>query len=259
VFTAVRLLSGYAEFRKRDTRISAPKRPAAAPEPLLRKETLTEVEARQILSRYGIPVPGEAVVTDAAAAVEAAERLGYPVVMKVVSESILHKTEVGGVAVGVHDAAAVRSTFEKLRAVALRVAGEGRFDGVLVQEQVVGGVEMIAGIKVDAQFGPFVMLGFGGVFTELLKDVSLRSAPVTPATALEMLRELRGASLLEGFRGAQHLDVDALAAAVAGLSEFAADHATEISEVDLNPVIVLPAGRGVRVVDAVIVPAATPK
>lgn len=255
LFTAIRELGGFAaHITKRQSADPPEPRRSVALEPLLAGGALNEVESRRLLQRYGIHVPAEAVVGDLEAAVAAADQMGYPVVMKVVSAAILHKTEVGGVAVGVADAEEVAATFVRLQRIAIDLVGAARFEGVLIQEQVVGGVEMILGAKVDAQFGPFVLAGLGGVFTELLKDVALRMAPVSREGAMEMLTELRAAPLLRGFRGGGRMDVDALAATLSSLSEFAADHSRQVSEVDLNPVIVLPEGRGVRVVDAVIVP-----
>ena len=260
LFIAVRELGGFTRFlERRRTTPPPPSRLRAPREPLLEgRGALSEVKSRQLLQRYGIRVPDETVVRDSKSAVAAAHRLGYPVVMKVVSDKILHKTEVGGVEVGVADAAGVADTFDRLCEIGIDLVGAGDFDGILIQEQVVGGFEMIAGAKVDPQFGPFVLIGLGGVFTELLKDVALRLAPVSPDIALEMLGELRAAPLLNGFRGGDRMDVAALASTLSSLSEFASDYSAQISEIDLNPVIVLPEGRGVRVVDAVIVPAAIP-
>jgi len=256
VFTAVRELSGFAaRLARRGAAGPTPARRPVGREPLLEGPgALNEVESRRLLQRYGIRVPAEAVVNDVEAAVAAAARIGFPVVMKIVSAAILHKTEVGGVAVGVANALEVETTFVRLERIATDLVGAAQFEGVLVQEQVVGGVEMIAGAKVDPQFGPFVLLGLGGVFTELLKDVAVRLAPVSQAIAVEMLAELRAAPLLYGFRGGDRMDVDALVSTLSALSEFAYDYSGQVSEIDLNPVIVLPQGRGVRVVDAVIVP-----
>jgi acyl-CoA synthetase (NDP forming) len=255
LFGAVRALCGYADCL---TRRAGRARARPAPRSPAPTTALTEAQARGLLAGYRIPVPAEALATDANSAVAAAERIGYPVVMKVISDRILHKTELGGVALSVADAESVRVAFARLRALGVEAVGEAHIDGVLVQEQVGGGVEMIAGVKVDEQFGPFVMLGLGGIATELLKDIVLRPAPVSPNDVREMVGELRGSALLHGFRGGDMMDVSALAAAVSALSEFAADHATQISEVDLNPIIVLPVGRGVRVVDVVIVPTPSP-
>ena len=122
-----------------------------------------------------------------------------------------------------------------------------------MQEQVEGGVELILGVEVDPQFGPFVLVGLGGVLAELLQDVALRPAPVDETEAHAMLGELRGAALLRGYRGAPPVDVDAVAGAVSALSRFAAAHASELEAIDVNPLLALPQGRGVRAVDVLVV------
>jgi acetate---CoA ligase (ADP-forming) len=209
--------------------------------------------ARELLQRYGLPLAAEAIVGDPEAAVAAAERIGYPVAVKVHSERILHKTEAGGVRLGCRDADAVRRAFAEVRAAAVTALGGAEPAGVLVQEQVPQGVELIAGATVDEGLGPFVLLGIGGVTAELWSDVALRPAPVTPDEVGRMLGELRGAALLRGFRGAPSADVEALADAVARFSRLIADHASVLAEADLNPIIVLPAGHGVRIVDSLLV------
>lgn len=217
---------------------------------------LAEDAARALLAAYGLHGPASEVVPDVESAVAAAERIGYPVAVKVVSGRIAHKTEAGGVVLGLTGADAVRRAGETVLANARRHLGGGpddRADGLLVQQQVVDGVEIIAGLVVDPQFGPFVLLGTGGVLTELLADAVLRPAPVTPADVREMLGEIRGKVLLEGFRGAPPADVDALVDAVVALSELGADHADHITELDLNPLLVRPAGLGVVAVDALVV------
>src|SRR5205823_2562762 len=184
---------------------------------------------------------------DAAAAVAASEEIGYPVVLKVASERIQHKTEAGGVELDLRDAAQVEAAFARIRENALRYLGDddGDIDGVVVQEQIPPGVELIAGVEVDEQLGPFVLVGLGGVTAEALQDVAIRPAPIDRTDALEMIRGLRGAALLEGFRGAEPADVEAAATALSALSRLAADRRDEIAELDLNPLIVLPRGRGV--------------
>jgi acyl-CoA synthetase (NDP forming) len=203
------------------------------------------------LAAYGIPLPREILTHTAAEAVGAAEEIGYPVVLKVVSERILHKTEAGGVELGLRSAEAVGAAFERIDESGRRHLGGDEIDGVLVQEQVEGGVELIAGVKVDPAFGPFVLVGLGGVFTEVLKDVSLRPAPVDPAEARAMIEELRGAPLLHGYRTGEPMDIDAVALAVSNLSRLAAEHADELDEIDLNPLIALP--HGVRAADTLVV------
>lgn len=204
-------------------------------------------DGKAALREAGIPLAGEALVHDAEAAVAAAERIGYPVVMKLEDARVAHKTEAGGVLVGVEDAAA---GYAQLEAVTQRLFGTAP-EAILLQEQVAAGIELILGVKVDPGFGPFVLAGAGGVLTEVLADSVLRPAPVTRETALTMIGELRVSRLLSGYRGAPPADVGALADAIVALSEIAWQRRDSLVEADLNPVIVLP--EGVRVVDVLMV------
>ena len=209
--------------------------------------------ARELLLRYGLPLVAQTSATDAAAAVAAAERIGYPVALKVHSDRILHKTEAGGVRLGCADADAVRIAFTEIWSGATAHLGGDEPEAVLVQEQVPAGVELIAGATIDPSLGPFVLVGIGGVTAELWSDVALRPAPVTPDDVGQMLDELRGVALLRGFRGAAPGDVAALGDAVSRFSQLVADHADILAEADLNPIIVLPDGQGVRIVDSLLV------
>lgn len=206
-----------------------------------------------LLRAYDIAVPGDGVATNANQAVELAGRFGYPVVLKISSDRIAHKTEIGGVLTGLSDDEAVRTAYELLLERGRAALGGDEPDGVLVQQQIDDGVEMIGGVVVDPQFGPFVLVGTGGVFTELLDDVVLRPVPVTAAEAIAMVSQLRGHRLLEGFRGAEPADVEALAQTVSALSRLAADHADVLAELDLNPILVRPRGKGAVVPDALVV------
>jgi acyl-CoA synthetase (NDP forming) len=164
--------------------------------------------------------------------------------MKVVSSEVLHKSDRGGVLLGLADAAGVQHAFADL---ASRFAGAS-FQGALLAEQVEGGLEVIVGLKRDPVFGPVVLAGMGGVWTELLHDVAVRLAPVDEAEALEMLQGLQSAPLLAGFRGAPPRDRSALAALIARVSLLAVEF-PEIAELDLNPILVLREGQGVRIAD----------
>ena len=206
-----------------------------------------------LLRAYGIDLVRDGLAGSADEAAALAGEFGYPVVLKVASPLIPHKTEIGGVLLGVASADAVRSGFDLLMARGRAALNGAEADGVLVQQQVTDGVEMIAGLVTDPQFGPFVLLGTGGVAAELLDDVVLRPAPVEEGEVMEMIAELRGRRLLEGFRGAPAADVGALVATVAALSRLGADHAGRIAEMDLNPVLVRPAGSGAVVPDALVV------
>ncbi|MBI1776140.1 MAG: acetate--CoA ligase family protein [Proteobacteria bacterium] len=214
-----------------------------------------ESEAKRVLASVGIPVVEERVATSAAAAVAAAEALGYPVALKIASADIPHKTEIGGVLLGLGTAAEVESGFGTLRERAASRAPTARIDGIAVAPMIAGGVETILGVHRDAAFGPVVMFGLGGIFVEVLKDVSFRVAPFGIDQALAMIREVKGFPLLDGARGRPKMDLEALAAALSRLSVFAAANAERIESIDINPFIVLP--RGALAVDALIIPRGT--
>jgi len=212
--------------------------------------TLTEREAKQVLKLYGLPVVGEVLVQSADAAAGAAGKLGYPVAIKVESPDLPHKTEAGVVRLGLGNAAELAEAYSAIMANAAKVPG-GRINGVLVQPMISGGVEMLIGARIDPQFGALVMVGFGGILVELLKDTAVALAPVTHAEALGMLDSLKGRRLLTGFRGSEPVDLDKLADIVVRLSEFAADHQDCIAELDVNPLIC--SGSRLTAVDALIV------
>jgi hypothetical protein len=178
----------------------------------------------------------------AEAAAEAAAALGFPVVLKLDSPDIAHKTEVGGVKLNLADAAAVCAAFAEIMASAAQHAPEARLDGVLVQRMAPQGVEIILGARRDPQFGPLVLVGTGGVQAELWRDVALDLAPVSAERAEQLLRSLRGFPLLDGFRGAPRADVAALAQAVAAFSRFVAAAGERVQEAEVNPVIAGPWG-----------------
>ena len=213
-----------------------------------------EFHAKKALAAAGIPVPREEIVASADDAVRSARATGYPVVLKIASEDIAHKTEIGGVALNLPDDAAVREAFGRLMANARQHAPKARLDGVLVAPMVRGGVELIAGISRDPVFGPVVMVGLGGIYAEVLKDVAVQVAPVSEDEALRMIRSLKMFALLDGARGQPKADVAAAARTVARLSEFACRHAADVAEIDMNPILVRPEGEGVLVLDALMVP-----
>jgi len=213
-----------------------------------------EVEAKRILAEAGVPVVDERLATTADEAEAAAVEIGFPVAMKLVSADILHKSEIGGVLLDVADEAGVRDGFETLIERAKTAQPDAKVDGVVVAQMIVGGVETILGVTVDPAFGPVVLFGLGGIFVELLGDVTQRLAPFGIDEAYEMMREVKGFALLDGARGAAPADVDALAEALSRLSVFAHDNAERIDSIDINPFLVLPKGRGAFAVDALIVP-----
>ncbi len=205
-------------------------------------EVLTEAEAKALFARAGLPVVEERRTTTAEAAAEAAAALGFPVVLKLDSPDIAHKTEVGGVRLNLGSAGAVREAFDAIVASASRHAPEARIDGALVQRMARKGVELILGAKRDPQFGPMVLVGTGGVTAELFRDVALDLAPVTAERAEAMLRSLRGFPLLDGFRGAEKADIQAAAGAVSAFSQLVAVAGERIAEAEINPLIAGPWG-----------------
>ncbi|MEW5723226.1 MAG: acetate--CoA ligase family protein [Thermodesulfobacteriota bacterium] len=200
-----------------------------------RARFLPEPEAARILSDYGVPYPDHFLAANAEEAVRAAEWLGFPVVLKVVSPRIIHKSEAGGVATDLADPPAVEKAYNEVLANARRHRPEARPDGVLVCRQAEPGVEMIVGAVQDQVFGPTVMCGLGGVFAEVLKDVSFRVVPFDRSEAMEMVRELKGWPLLTGARGRPPADLDALADLLLAVGRLVEEHG-EIMELDLNPV-----------------------
>ena len=210
---------------------------------------LRPAEVRALLGAYGIASPEQAVATDADAAVAAARRIGFPVAVKLVSDAVTHKSEVGGVVLDVADESGVRAAFTGIAA-RLRTAGQARdMQGVAVQAMVRDGIEAIVGVTHDPSFGPMLMFGLGGTQVELLKDVVFRLPPITDLDAAEMVRAPRGFPLLEGYRGGPAADIAALETLLLRVSQLVGDH-PEIVEMDLNPIKALAPGRGCRVVDA---------
>ncbi|MFV0383795.1 acetate--CoA ligase family protein [Paracoccus sp. (in: a-proteobacteria)] len=233
--------------------------PVALPVPVVRqplpaKAARNEATARAALAAAGLPFAPEIVVTSAVEAAGATRRIGAPVAMKILSPDIAHKSDMGGVELDVPDPDAARAAFDRITAAAARHAPEARIDGVLVAPMVTGGTEMILGAVTDDMFGPAVMVGLGGIFAEVLQDTALCLAPVTEAGAAGMLRDLRAWPLLTGARGRPPADLGALCKAIAALSRFAARHADDLTEIDINPLIVRAAGQGVTALDALIVP-----
>jgi acyl-CoA synthetase (NDP forming) len=219
--------------------------------PPLPKGMIAEHEAKRILARAGIPVLTEVLATSAAEAAVAASSVGERLVLKIVSPEITHKTEVGGVMLDV-PAVEAGEAYERLVArVQARTTG-ATIDGVLLSPMVRGGVEMILGVQDDPVFGPVVMLGLGGIFVEVLRDVTFRIAPFGVEEAHRMIAELRGAAILKGARGQPAADLDALAAALSRLSLFAAAKRGEFTSIDINPLLVRAKGEGAAALDALI-------
>ncbi|KDN17456.1 acetate--CoA ligase family protein [Amycolatopsis rifamycinica] len=205
------------------------------------RTSLTAPEGRAVCEAYGIPTPAERLAATAAEAVAHAEDIGLPVVLKIVSPDILHKTEAGGVLVGLRDAAAVKAGFTKIVENAKAYHAGARILGVQVQQMLTGGQEVIIGSVTDPTFGKIVAFGLGGVLVEVLKDVTFRLAPTSTEEARSMVDGIQAAEILRGVRGADPVDRDALAAVITGLGELVTDF-LQLSEVDLNPVLATPGG-----------------
>jgi acyl-CoA synthetase (NDP forming) len=215
-------------------------------------QTLTEREAKQVLALYGVPVVGEHLAQSVDAAMNAAGSLGYPVVLKVESPDLPHKTEAGVVRLNIHSADEVRAAHQTIMAKANAVTPAPRINGVLVQRMMPQGIEMVVGARIDPLFGPLVVVGLGGILVELLQDSALAPAPVTHDEALALLAQLKGARLLDGFRGMPGVDRNRLADVICSIATFAADHRDAIAELDVNPLICT--GDSITAVDALIVP-----
>ena len=236
----------------------AKSRAATAPASGVAKQALpsgaiNEADAKRLLADDGVPFALELVAGTRAEAVGAAEGIGYPVVIKVLSPDIAHKSEAGGVVLGLRSAAEVANAYDAMMARVAERAPQARIKGALVARMIESGVETVIGVKRDPVFGPVVMFGLGGVYVEILKDVTLRLAPVDHATAKDMIREIKGFALLAGARGHPPADLDALADVLVRLSQFGAAHADRLASVEINPFIALPKG-GVAV-DALMVTA----
>lgn len=215
---------------------------------------LSEADSKTLLRNAGIVIPDEVLVTERAALDGALAACGFPLAMKVQSPDIPHKSEVGGVRVGVASKDAALAAYDSILADAKRHRPNARIQGVLISPMAPKGVEMIVGTMTDATFGPMVMIGLGGVTTELFQDVVYRPAPVGEDEAAAMLGELKASVLLNGFRGAPKADISALAGLIAQVSQLAAANAADIAEIEINPVLVHPDGEGITIVDALVVP-----
>jgi acetate---CoA ligase (ADP-forming) len=244
--TAMRHASLQAEMAGPERRVAAP----VNAETLLRSGTLNEFESKRLFAAFAIPVTREFAAATPDEAQAAAQQFDSHVVVKILSRDVLHKTEAGGVALDVarDDVAAVCARMAQT----LAKAGH-QPEGFLVQERISGGVEMILGVRRDAQFGPVVMLGAGGIAAELIGDRSLRLAPVSRRDAQDMLAELRTAPLLQGYRGRPPTDVDALVDAILAFSGMALALGERLIEAEINPLFVLPEGQGIVAADGLVI------
>jgi acyl-CoA synthetase (NDP forming) len=214
------------------------------------RRVLTEVESKQVLAEAGIPCAVARLATTAEEAAAAAREVGLPAVVKVVSPDIVHKTDVGGVRLGLKTPEEVSQAFHEVTAAARQHMPQARILGVSVQRQAAPGVEVIVGMSKDPQFGPVIMFGLGGILVELFRDVSFRIVPLEPRDARQMIREIKGLPLLMGYRGQPPADLEALERLILRVSELVEAY-PEIAELDLNPVFARP--DGAEAVDARIV------
>jgi acetyltransferase len=219
----------------------------------LKSPTLSEADSKALLREAGIALPDEVLVTKKDELDAAIARVGFPLVMKIQSRDIPHKSEVGGVRVNITSKGEVFLAYEALLENARRHRPDAAIQGVLVGPMAKKGVEIIIGTMLDATFGPMIMVGLGGVTTELFRDVIYRPAPVSALEATAMLAELKAAPLLTGFRGAAKADIAALSELISQVSVLAAQYREQISEIEINPVLVHPEGQGVTIVDALVV------
>jgi acetyltransferase len=214
--------------------------------------SIGDAEARSILTAYGLDIPASQLAESADEAVEFANEMGYPVVLKIASPDILHKTDVGGVKVGLENATDVRDAYDLITYRAQRYLPEARIWGCLVQKMVPQGLEVLIGMNRDPQFGPLVTFGLGGIYVETLKDVSFRVAPFSRKEANEMIKEIRASALLDGVRGEPPVDQDTLVDALMRIGQLVLDF-PRIAELDINPFIVYAQGQGGIAIDMRII------
>jgi len=219
----------------------------------LSKSQLSEDESKKLIENWGVITPQRFLTQSSDEAVEAANKLGFPVVLKVDSSEILHKTEAGVVRVNVKDDVEVSSVFNEIMESAKKVSNAKDINGVLVEEMVTGGIEVMAGLTVDEQLGPVILFGSGGTSVEVYKDVTRRICPISKQDAYEMIDEVNASVLLKGFRGASPKDIEALAHLLVNLSQLGASLSEDVKELDLNPVMVLDKGKGVKAADALVI------
>jgi acetate---CoA ligase (ADP-forming) subunit beta len=211
---------------------------------------LFEHEAKMLCSLYGIPITKIEVAKTEDAAVEAAQKIGFPIVLKIVSAQVLHKSDAGGVVVGITDEKGIREGYQKIISNIKKNVPTAIIDGILVQEMAPKGTEIIIGSTVDATFGPTIMFGLGGIFVEILKDVSFRLVPITKDDAWEMLDEIKAKKMLDGPRGTAKADKETIVNCLLSVSKMLME-CPEIKELDMNPILVYE--KGARAVDARVI------
>lgn len=214
------------------------------------RKFLLEPEAKAVCREYGIPVTDFGVAKDAEEAVRLARETGYPVVLKIISPDIIHKFDVGGVILNLKSAEEVRDAYKRILVNVRRQKPNAEITGILIQEMAPSSTEIIVGATKDPQFGSALMFGLGGIFVEVLKDVSFRIAPITKTDAKEMINEVKGYPILRGYRGQPPADINSIVEILLNTSKLVTDH-PEIRELDLNPILVYE--KGAKTVDARII------
>ncbi len=217
------------------------------------KTSLSEHESKTLLKLYGVPVTRDKVVRSVDDAIQFAEKIGYPVVLKIDTSDILHKTEADVIRLGIGSEEDLVKSYGEIMDAATRYDPGASINGVSVQEMVTGGTEVITGMSQDPQFGPTIAFGLGGIFVEVLKDISLRVTPLSKSDAQNMVREIKGYPILKGIRGKAPADIDAVIGLLQKLSRLAEEFKDEIAEIDINPLLVFDEGQGVKALDALVV------
>ncbi|MBI4765617.1 MAG: acetate--CoA ligase family protein [Deltaproteobacteria bacterium] len=217
------------------------------------RKTLTEYEGKKLLSIYGIPVTQEDIATSSTEAVEIAKKLGYPVALKLLSPQIIHKTEARVVKLNINSDEELKQTYEEILISAEKYDPKVEIQGILVQEMLSPAYEVIIGVSKDPQFGPGIMFGLGGIFVEFMKDAAFRIPPLSIMDAEEMIREIKGFKVLEGYRGMDKADLSGIVNVLLKVSQLAADLKGVVSELDINPLFVFGEGKGIKAVDALVI------
>jgi len=215
--------------------------------------SLSEHQSKELLKLYGISVTIERLVNSPQEAISVAKEIGFPVVLKIDSPDILHKSEADVIRLGISSREEIVTCYEELIENALRYDSQARINGVVVQEMIQGGTEVITGMTLDPQFGPTIAFGLGGIFVEVLKDISLRVTPLSESDVKFMVREIKGYPILNGIRGKARADIEAVEELLLKLSRLAEDWKDYIAEIDINPLIVFDEGQGLKALDALVV------
>lgn len=211
------------------------------------KRPLLETEAKELLKEYGIPVPDFKLIKSKDEIIGLAKEINFPIVMKIVSPDIIHKTDAGGVKIGIKDEKEAKSAFQEIIFKAKKYNKETKISGAIVYTMVPQGTEIIIGMMKDPHFGPVIMFGLGGIFVEILKDISFRILPLEEKDAREMITEIKGYEILKGVRGEGPKDIKAIKTLLMKISQLSIEN-PEINEIDLNPIFVFE--KGLQVVDA---------